>query len=269
MSRLMKCILPHAGAKLVVLTLSALFCVQTSSLATPINHGDYEGDTVWYRTVTEDTNTGDAQPLFGAPTISGDSLDFNPIGFSASATGENGVDQTDGQLFFMIESKDGSGLKSLELSEAGDVSLTGFGTAGTFAAVRSLISIDILETNLGPVNVNSQTTMNFTPSDGDFDQATDGGGGPLFSSNWTGGALIEFGAILSDNGHAGEVATKVNINLDNVLSAISEAGTVATIAKKDVDTSGLTIEVNIIPEPATALLAVGGLLTIAASRRRS
>lgn len=265
----MESFLPHAGAKFVALTLSALLCVQASSFATPINHGDYEGDTVWYRTVTEDTNTGDAQPLFGAPTISGDALDFNPIGFSASATGANGVDQTDGQLFFMIEAKDGNGIQTLELSEAGDVSLTGFGTAATFAAVTTLITVDILETDQGPVNVNSQTTMSFSPSDGDFDQATDGGGGPLFSSNWSGGALIEFGAILAANGHAGEIATKVNINLDNVLSALSEDGTVATIAKKDVDTSGLTIEVNIIPEPTTAVLAVGGLLAIAASRRRS
>lgn len=265
--RIMESFLPRVGAKAVAYAFIALLTLQATSFAVPINHGNFDGDTVMYIDVTEDTNTGDAQPLFGEPTISGDALDFNPIGFSASATGANGVDQTDGQLFFMLQAKPGNGIQTLLLTEAGDVSLTGFGTDATFAAVTTNITLDILETDAGPANINHQTTMNFIPSDGDFGQATDGGGGPLFSSNWSGGVLIELGAILASNGRAGETATKVNVNLDNVLSALSEDGTVATIAKKDADISGLTIEVNMIPEPTTALLAVAGLLAMASSRR--
>lgn len=267
MSRIFTAIfrLPSLAVIAAILTLVAA----PSVFAVPINYNDFEGTTVWYRDVTEDTNTGDTQPLFGMPTISGDALDFNPIGFSASASGANGVDQTDGQLFFMIEAKPGQGIGSIVLTEAGDVTLTGFGTDRTFAAVTTNITIDILETTAGARNVNGQATMTFTPSGGDFDQLNDGGGGPLFSSNWSGGALIEVGAILAANGFSGETATKVNINLDNVLSALSEDGTVATIAKKDADISGLTIEVmEVIPEPSSLLLSLGSLLVLAGARRR-
>ncbi|MCA9240311.1 MAG: hypothetical protein KDA37_08935 [Planctomycetales bacterium] len=235
-----------------------------------ILHGNFPGATVDYLDVSEDTNTGDALPLFGAPTVSGDALDFNPLGFSASASGENGVDQTDGQLLFTIMGKTGNGISNILLAEAGDVSLTGFGTDATFAAVTTNITIDILATDQGPVNINYQTSIsNFSPSGGSFGQLTDGGGGPLFSSNWSGAVLIELGPILTNNGHVGEIATKVNVNLDNVLSALSERGTVATIAKKDFDASGFSVRIQTnVPEPATAVLALSGLLALTTGFRR-
>jgi hypothetical protein len=90
-----------AGA---VLFLLAAIC--QPSLSAPINYGNFMGNTVMYTQVTEDTNSpGDSPPLFGAPTVSGNSLDFNPVGFDANSTGGSGPDITDGQLLFGIMAK--------------------------------------------------------------------------------------------------------------------------------------------------------------------
>ena len=240
-----------------------------ATFATPINHGDYEGTTIWFRDVSEDTNTtGDTPPLYGVPTVNGDSLDFSPVGFSASASGAFGVDQTDGNLFFDIQAKPFAGVESLVISEAGDTTLSGF-SGDAFTSVSTNITVDILRTTAGAANITYQTTMNFTPSSGDYSLIADGGGSPLYSTNWSGGALIEFGAILAANGLAGEKATRVQVNVDNILTALSQEGTAATIAKKDFDTSGLTVEVNTdIPEPSAALLALLGVFAGGFRRRR-
>ena len=42
--------------------------------AAPITYGDFAGSTVMYLDVTENTNSGDTLPLFGAPTVAGDVL---------------------------------------------------------------------------------------------------------------------------------------------------------------------------------------------------
>jgi MYXO-CTERM domain-containing protein len=52
--------------------------------------------------------------------------------------------------------------------------------------------------------------------------------------------------------------TKVNVSLDNTLSAASQQGTSAFIQKKDAD--GLIITVDIVPEPSSAVV---GLLAVA------
>lgn len=253
---------------IIALSLLCLASLSALSHATPINYGDFDGTTVVYRDVTEDANSvGDTPPLFGAPTISGDSLEFSPVGFSASATGAGGVDQTDGNLFFMIEAKPLNGISTVLLREAGDTGLGGFGTDATYTEVKTFIHVDILTTDLGPVNINRDLEMTFSPSGGDFGLATDGGGGPSFSSNWIGSHLIDVGAILAAEGHLGETATKVNINMDNILLALSEDGTTATISKKDLDTSAITIEVNI-PEPTTGILALISLVALTCCSRR-
>ena len=70
-------------------------------------------------------------------------------------------------------------------------------------------------------------------------------------------------------------ATKISIDLDNTLVAVSQNGTSAVIAKKDF--GGITIRTNVptepggdpeIPEPTAFVLAGLGLLGLAAQRRR-
>ena len=53
-----------------------------TAVAVPIDYGTHVGDQVNYVDVREDSG---ALPLFGTPHVTGDSLDFNPLGFDASS----------------------------------------------------------------------------------------------------------------------------------------------------------------------------------------
>ncbi len=252
-------------ARLTILAVAVLFLsVVGRAHAASINYGDFAGTNVTYVGVTEASNSGDALPLFGPPTVSGDSLDFDPVGFSASATGASGVDVTDGNLRFMVTSHPGSVINALKLSEAGDTTLAGFGTDATFTAVTGNGILNINQVNGVGINVISVPfSMTFTPSGGTYGLGTDGGGGPLYSANWSGGVMLDVDAILAANNKVGH-ATKITVNLDNTLTALSEAGTFALIAKKDF--GGLSV--TVIPEPATCLLLGIAVMGLAVTRRR-
>src|SRR5262249_44594329 len=65
------------------------------SSAAPINYGNFNGTTVQYLQVTEDQTTENPLlqvPLYGSPTLTDDSLSFNPSGFGAQASGAAGND---------------------------------------------------------------------------------------------------------------------------------------------------------------------------------
>lgn len=243
--------------------------IASSGWAAPINYGNFSGNTVDFLNVTEDANSaGDAPPLFGQPTVAGDSIDFDPVGFSASASGAAGIDVTDGNLSFTIMAKQGYAVDVFSLSEAGDTTLAGFGTDGTFTSVTAIGVLNVLEVDgVGIAPIAVPFSLNFTPSGGTFGLASDGGGGPLFSAGWSGSLTKNVKQILIDNNIAHSLgATKVSINLDNTLTAISEAGTFSLIAKKDF--GGVSVTVNI-PEPATwILVSLCGVMAAVSGRRR-
>lgn len=240
------------------------------ALAVPINYGDFTGDTVDYLGVEEDSNSGDTLPLFGEPTVSGNSLDFDPVGFNANASGAAGNDVTDGNLNFVIMAHAGYGIQKVQLAEAGDTTLAGFGTDATFTSVTGTGWMNITEVDgvgigtIPPVLI----SLSFTPSGGAYGLLTDGGGGPLYHSGWSGSWSQDIEQVLmANNVPFVKGATKVSINIDNTLTALSEAGTFALIAKKDF--GGLSVTVFNIPEPATwILLAVCGLAAGTVRRTR-
>ena len=243
----------------------------TSAKAAPINYGNLPGATVDYLQVTEDAvSAGDAPPLFGAPTVTGDSIDFDPVGFDASSQ-NGGADITDGNLKFTIDAHAGKAIKSVTIAEAGDVTLLGIApllSETTFASVVTRISVDIDEVDGNPISVVSVNGLSipFAPSGGTYGLGTDGAGGPLFTAGWNGSLLINVNAILTANGvsFVGG-ATRVDINLDNILTALSQQGTSASIAKKNAN--GVTITVNI-PEPTGGMLALLAGSLAAVWRRR-
>jgi hypothetical protein len=233
----------------------------------PINYGDFMGDTVTYVAVTEAAlSFGDTEPLFGAPTVTGDSIDFNPVGFSASATGLGGVDITDANLTFMVVAKPGKAIETIQFAEAGDTTLAGFGTNATYTSVTcdGFLNINAVD-GVGISTITKPISLTFTPSGGTYGQGTNGGGGPLFHTLWTGSLLVDLDMILMDNGvpFVGG-ASKISIDIDNALSATSQAGTSALISKKDF--GGISITVNI-PEPGTLFLAGFALLALVVGRR--
>ncbi len=266
------------GLALVGLALVGLALTPASSFATPVSYGNRIGTTVDYLDIADETMTaGDPDSLFGAPTIAGDSLDFNPSGFKAESSGATLPDITDSRLTFMIKAHADSAIDSILLTEAGDTTLQrALGVADDAETeVTAAIFIDILEINHTTVanQINVTGTMDFTPSLGDYSLVADGGGSDSYFTQWTGSFFREFAPILLTNGFDPTVdqVTKISVSLDNTLTARSAALSSAFIAKKDADTSALTVDVNkdVVPEPTTALLALCGLLAMAGSRRRS
>ncbi|MBN1490510.1 MAG: PEP-CTERM sorting domain-containing protein [Phycisphaerae bacterium] len=230
--------------------------------AAPIFYGDFGPDfppgAVIYHDVTESSGT-DPTPLYGPPTITGDVLDFDPMGFVASAT--DGVsDITDGQLNFGMSMLPGAGITSLLLTESGDYTLFGGGTAATTVAMGLSIGIDILAVDHMALTTPISVSANMAVVRDLLNN------GPVVLAPWSNGLLVDFGAVLTNNNidfDLGVTAAKVVIN--DQLLAISEDLSLAFVAKKEFRIEPW-IEGRPIPEPATlALFALGGLALL---RRR-
>ena len=247
----------RSGFLAAALSGSALLAFAVPADAAAINYGDFSGTTVDFLNVTEDSGT-DPTPLYGAPSVFGDTLDFNPVSFNASATGAAGVNLTDGTLALMMKSKPGNFIDKVLFDEAGDVTLVGFGGIGTFASVSANFNVEIQEVDgVGIGSILIQVPMVFTPSGGTYDLAADGGGGPLYNAAWSGSLMVDLTQALIDNNipYVNGV-TKISVVFDNTLTALSENGTSSYIAKKDVGGVGITV----VPEPAAiGLLTLGGL----------
>ncbi len=231
----------------------------------------WTGATVWYGGVSESNNA--TEERFGAPTsITGDSLDFNPQNFEANVPANSNTSVVvDSQLSFMIQALGSNVINSVQFSEAGDTTLFAFSPDQAFASVSANFFVEVVELDgtplVGPpVNINA--TMVFAPSNGDFQVGVDGA--PGINELWTGTVLVDIDAELALQGLVLGVdydfgVTKVNVTLDNTLTAASTGGGSAFIRKKDFD--GFTVTTNI-PEPTTlAGLSLMGLLILARRHR--
>lgn len=248
-----------------VAALSLILVVTRAAYAAPILHGNRIGTTVDYIGIQEESQTDPGPALFGPPTIGGDTLDFNPQNFAASTTAAGGSDQTDSNLQFMIVAHPGKSISSIFFTESGDTGLIGF-TGDALTNVFAHFEVEIVGVNNLPVSFNvPPQDMTFAPNAGTYQLSVLGP--PIFNSAWNGSVFIDLGPTVALHSITGAV-TKVNVSMDNRLSAASSPGASAFIQKKDAD--GLIITVNVVPEPASAVvaliaLAVGGGL---ARRRR-
>ncbi|QDV72383.1 hypothetical protein [Botrimarina mediterranea] len=248
--------LPRLAA-LCALAISAV----SPALAASINYGDFNdfpAGVVEYQDVTESSAT-DAVPLFGAPDVDVNKLDFDPQSFGSSASNGD-LEITDGQLNFSFATLPGTGIDSLEISEGGDFTIVG-GSGST--TVNSGIYANVLVTAVNGIalapadqfEVEGSTSASFNSVG--------------LSQPWNLGLLLEFGPALSLNGFAaGSLVTAGDFVLNNTLVAASEPGSLAFIAKKDfnITPDGSLDPDNVIPEPTAAALAALALVGLA--RRR-
>ncbi len=234
-------------------------------VAAPVNHGDFFGSSVQFLQVTETVNAGgQTAPIFGPPQIIGDQLDFDPKGFATVATNGN-ASITDGQLDFTLMSVVGYAIESLSIDEGGDFTLVGNGTAATNVSFSlSLATLKVLEVD--GISLFAPITLDPVAVSGNKNLASDPGIGQF----WALSSVYDVNAALIAEGVSFNFgATKIEITLDDTLTAISELGTIAAIAKKDFVVIGVsTVVGSAIPEPSTAgMLCVLGL-AIARRRRR-
>lgn len=237
-----------------------------SAFATTV-HPTYTGPQIDFTLIQETTQTPafgppDGEPLFGAPTGVGNSLQFFPTAFSAVG-GAGSFDDTHSLLQVEMESLNPTfdTIDIINITEFGDALISGpGGTAATAIFLRMSGTITITETTAGAIN----ETFNWS---GTFNVGTPAGAGAAFfdyttnlgNTNWSGTASIDVGALLATKGIF-DGATKAVLTYNDQIQAFSEATTSATVNKKAATGPGVIIEV--IPEPTTGLLLAGGLIAL-------
>ena len=239
-----------------VVALSFCSVLLLASASQAANYGNFVGSTVSFFDVR------DQNGLFGAPTVSGDSLDFSPNTFEAICPGAPSCPPSpvtvDDTLTITIDANNGSFIDDVLLSEAGDTTLSSFLNAFAATTVSATVFVDIFEIdNVSVNNINGNAQMTFTQN-GQFESTGEGYGTHI----WTGSLLIDLDQIIANAGGSGR-ATRIQLNLNNTLVAYAASGATARIEKKDID--GLAI--TVVPEPGTALLMGLGLVGLALGRR--
>jgi PEP-CTERM motif len=157
------------------------------------------------------------------------------------------------QLNFRLMTVPNSGLTSMTISESGDFTLFGGGTALTQVAAGIGIQVDILAVDGIPLAVplNLFDSTSFVA-----DLLNDG---PVQNAHWGNNLLIDFAAALNNANIPFNLGvTKAEVVIDDQLLAISEATSIAIIAKKDFK---IGQEFQKVPEPtslAMMMLAIAG-----------
>ncbi len=218
-------------------------------------HGNFTGATQSFIDVKETTQTsGDPEPLFGAPTVIGDQLLFFPSNFTAAAAGGS-VDQTASLLETMIVANGNNTIDRIVIQEFGDFDLGGVGTSATSASVSLggfVTILEILGQTVTPIVI--PFTATYAPTSA-FALPGDVGFGI-----WTATADIDLTA------YSGEPVTKVQLSMNNILDATSEAGTTSIIQKKVVNGPAIVVSV---PEPMLVTLLGFSLAGLAGRRSRA
>ncbi len=257
-----------------------------SAWATSFPYGDLTGTNVKFYSVTETPSknpapSGFPYPLFGAPLVFGDNLEFLPNDFNANSSGGS-FPFTDSQLSMTIVSINPSkSIDSIVIMEQGSYSLIG-GGANTQAIVSlNVVLAKILEINgvpIAPIDVPATITYANLGS-----AASSVVSGELIMNNsiiqppplnqlWTATASFDFAAALAAQDLSGPITT-VKLALDNTLTALSEVvgpnnnPTTAFIDKKD-----FSILVDPVPEPtslALIFLGIAGTVSMQYWRRRN
>ena len=217
------------------------------------DYGDFTAGNLNFLDVTEASMTNSTK-VYGAPTVSADSISFDLEGVGAFNIKEQdgGFDFVDGQMTVTFDAHEGSGIHKVEIAEYGDFSLFGKGTLDTaisvgIGAMLRISEIDGLAVN--PFTVQLDTNI-------DRDLVNDKG----LAQTWTGTLDFDVDQILVNKGLTGKV-TLATLTFDNALYAFSESTSGAYVAKKMVDINVATSAAPV-PEPGTLALAGIGLLTL-------
>lgn len=211
-------------------------------------------------------NVSDLNGLFGAPSVSLDSLDFTPTTFEARCTQCTAT--TSDTLSLQIGAVSGKKIDQLEITEGLDYALQSFDPSGLASvSVVASLTIGVVELDGLPVSgISRNVNVVFSPS-GTLGVVGFGISPPDSIITGTSG-LIDVDAIITAAGRIGD-ATRISVQFGNILTATHDgSGGLALIRKRDADFVSLTVDaIAITPEPSTAVLILGGLGVLAGRRR--
>lgn len=249
--------------------ITALLLVSMSTQAGLLRNSA-PGDTVTYTAITETLSdsslgAGSFTGSYGTPGINGNELVFSAVNIESQSFG-GGFTRGDAQLDFFVESTvSGFSIDKIQIGEAGEsdfdeLVIPSGGTATTRTEASATLKVDIWEVDGNPYSgPDGQIGATFAS----YSFPVDGTGLHL----WNGGLEIDVEQLLVDSGYEFVFgATKIEVTVDNLLYAYSEAGTLSTIKKKGAD--ALSITTYTIPEPASAVLLVGMTSGLVFVRRR-
>ncbi len=236
------------------------------------------GPDVTYTNVSE-TDTPAVTPpddaYFGAPTLAGDGLAFNPS-FRVEAS-NGGADSEDGTLYVTLSANNltNNSINLLSISESGDYDLFHATSASAVAAILNIQGLLITQVNGNtPVNIPVPYTESFAnvsgsgPSVITSDSIVYSGAGPLVSGQWSASASFNIAAALAGADRTGQNVTGLSLVLDNTLQGVSETSSVVEIDKKSFDLIvGTSNPMPSLPDPMSLpLIGAAGLLAV---RRRN
>ncbi|GAB4187243.1 MAG: hypothetical protein Kow00105_01860 [Phycisphaeraceae bacterium] len=188
-------------------------------------------------TITDLTESSvtDPVPLYGDPFVAGNSMSFSTGPFAAAQAGV-GSDITSGQLSFVVQADPGLFIESIHLDEIGDFLM--LGSTAEVTAGGTLVAT-ILDPFVGgfvsdPIDITPNVPLTGTGS-----------------GLWSGEAWLDL---------SNYQATRIRVDLDNILIASSDAPShAAFIDKKALNVS---IAFTQIPEPAAIALMSMGLAVL-------
>jgi len=242
---------------------SALLLVTSAAHAATINYGNFNVPPagIMFNNVMESSGT-DPVPLFGPPAPFVTGLDFPPTTFVSTASG-GASDITDGQLNFTIMGivNQGGfvGINTINLFEGGDFTLAGSGTNVTQSLAGAIMRVTVTQINGVPV-----APIVLSPSNASvgFNLASN----PGIVQPWSLGLGLNVAGQLAP----GQIATKVDVSIDNSLLTFSQPGSLAFIAKKEflINLTSTTSGNPFIPEPTTMTLSLLAGVALVGLRRR-
>ena len=246
---------------------SAILFGSTGSNAASINYGTFNIPSagIMFQNVTESSGT-DAVPMYGPPDPFVVGLDFDPANF-VSTSSAGAADITDGQLNFTImglaNANGAVGVTSVNLSEAGDYTLAGAGGPATAVSAGAIMRATVTQINglaIAPINL--------IPVNASFSDSLPGA---VVVAPWSLGLTLNVASQLISLGFGpNDLATKVEISINNALVSSSETSSVSFIAKKDfrIQLTPETVGDPFIPEPSTLVLATVVLSMLSMVERR-
>jgi hypothetical protein len=176
--------------------------------------------------------------LFGTPTLTGNTLSFTPVSFSAQSINGNQYATQDSTINLQLLPHAGQQITAVSLTERGDYLLRG---NQSFVEVTGQIRLFDLDHPL-------------TVADG-------------VVHNWQAGAQIQ---VLGNGALPG--ATRFNLTLENLLGAYTSntenSGPLRAFIQKKNAIDGVSMVISTVPEPEAWGLALAGLLVVPFVARR-